>query len=147
MTAPALADEQLAQLKVLMIYPAAFTYHEAVVPQEEQIDLAVAFLVHGDLRLVAADVLQVACQHASAQQADLGPSVKRFRIEGDYEEEYFPGLSGGAVQAEAWCARAEALRSEVTLAGRSGLLRSPVAGMVSGANPVPVFTVARRSQE
>lgn len=139
-----LTPEQLAELRVYAT-AAALKYHDQVVPEAERVDLAASFAVHGDLRLVAADVLEAACLHAKGVAgAATAERVKRFRVEGEYEEEYFAGGSVEGANAESWCARASSLKDQVT-AGRQpgGLIRSPVAGMLSGGSRTPVFQVTR----
>ncbi|GAA5503013.1 hypothetical protein Dxin01_02762 [Deinococcus xinjiangensis] len=139
MTTPILTDSQLAQLKVLAT-AAALTYHDTTVPEGERVDVAASYAVHGDLRLVAADVLEVACLHAKREVADHPAPVKRMK-DGGEEIEFFASASKVEVSAGGWCDRASRLRKEAE--SKAGLIRSPVAGMRSGANPAPVFTVGR----
>ena len=147
MTAPALSTEQLAQLKVLMTYPAALKYHDTVVPEDERVDLAVAFAVHGDLRLVAADVLRVACLSASGEPDLTTAATKKIKVGPiEIEKAVKAGIQISQLNADAWCRRASELMAACALAGRSGLLRSPVAGMASGSNPQPVFVVQGRTK-
>lgn len=82
----------------------------------ERLDVALA--EYGDLRLVAAYVLDTACQAArlkAAEDASLaGPQVKRLKIDGELEREFFaPGTPAGVQQGDAWCGAAERLRTEV----------------------------------
>lgn len=144
----ALTEEQLAALRVHAT-AAALAYHDRDVPEGERVDLAASFAVHGDLRLVAADVLEAACLHLQGvDAAGATERVKRFRVEGQYEEEYFAGASTEGVSAAAWCARAERLRAEVKAEKRTGgLIRSPLAGMLSGGSGAPVFRITRSEVE
>ena len=142
MTAPALTDAQLAQLRVLAT-AAALTYHDTTVPEGERVDVAESYAVHGDLRLVAADVLEAACLHAQAQAADGPAQIKRLK-DGGEELEFFATVSADQVQSGAWCERSARLRKEA--GRRSGLVRAPLAGMRSGSQAEPVFTVTRRTE-
>lgn len=142
MTAPALTDAQLAQLRVLAT-AAALTYHNSTVPEGERVNVAESYAVHGDLRLVAADVLEAACLHASKAASGSSGGVKRIKIDGELEVEKFAATSADSVTAETWCARAARLRAEVKASGAGGgrLVASPLAGMRSGSRPVPVFRI------
>lgn len=92
----------------------------ALEPEEEPraLKLDMALAEYGDLRLVAAYVLETVCEKArtdAAAAAEGVEQVKRYRAEGDYEEEYFaPGDSADVVQAGLWCSRAAELRAAVS---------------------------------
>lgn len=92
----------------------------ALEPEEEARDLRLdmALAEYGDLRLVAAYVLESVCERAqtdAAEDAEGVEQVKRFRAEGDYEEEYFaPSTPADVVQAGLWCDRAAELRADVS---------------------------------
>lgn len=95
----------------------------------ERLDVALA--EYGDLRLVAAYVLETACQAArlkAAEDASLArPQVKRLKIDGELEREYFaPGTPAGVQQGDAWCRQAAALRAEVARPPRPTRPRSVV---------------------
>ena len=142
MTAPALTDAQQAQLRVLAT-AAALTYHNTTVPEGERVDVAESYAVHGDLRLVAADVLEAACLHAQGHPTAAAQAATRKIKIGPIELERAASttVSAEQVNAGAWCERASRLRKEA--GRRSGLVRSPLAGMRSGSSPEPVFTVTR----
>lgn len=137
----ALTDEQLAQLRVHAT-AAALTYHDQVLPEGERVDLAASFAVHGDLRLVAADVLEAACLHVQGRP---GPeqtgAVKKIKL-GALEIERAAPTTAASDQnnATAWCERAARLRKQAE--SRAGLIRSPVATMHS-SNSEPVFCVTQ----
>lgn len=143
MTAPALTDEQQAQLRVLAT-TAALAYHDASVPEGERVDVAASYALHGDLRLVAADVLEAACLHARQQPGSNAAGATRKIKVGPIEVEKVVSAATDptSVLASAWCERATRLRKEAS--SRTGLIRSPVAGMVGGSNPDPVFRVTRQ---
>ncbi|KQR40752.1 hypothetical protein [Deinococcus sp. Leaf326] len=92
----------------------------ALEPEEEKrsLKLDMALAEYGDLRLVAAYVLETVCEQArtgAAAAAEGVEQVKRFRAEGDYEEEYFaPSTPADVVQAGLWCDRAAELRVTVS---------------------------------
>lgn len=126
-----LTSEQLRRVQFL-VQPAAWAFHETL-PDEQAADLEVALAETGDLRLVAAYVLDVVAQAAGrAGAAASAGQVKRFRVEGEYEEEYFAGTSVEAGDAQAWATRAAQLRADVK--GELDLRDQP--GTVSG--PVEV---------
>lgn len=107
----ALTDAEQKRLRVL-VTPAAWAAHEAL-PEVERVSLEDAFEVHGDLSLVAADVLEAACLKARAGAAGVKGGVKRLRVEGEMEVEYTAGGGADGACADAWCARAAALRAQV----------------------------------
>lgn len=85
---------------------------------QQGVKLDMAAAEYGDLRLVAAYVLDrvaaKATQDAAEAAAEGGEQVKRYRAEGDYEEEYFaPAPSVDTVAAGLWGARATGLRDTV----------------------------------
>lgn len=138
MTLPALTDAELAQVKVYA-GAAALRYHNSTLPEESRVDLSVSFAVHGDLRLVAADVLEAVCLHASGQPTG-SAAAKRIKV-GKIEIEKAASTARSELQvnAEAWCARAVRLRQDA--GRRTGLIRSPLATMRAGGNPVPTFSI------
>lgn len=107
----------IARVAFLVREPAwaAWLLEPAQEKRDLQLDLALA--EYGDLRLVAAHVLETVCEQArkdAAAAAEGAEKVKRFRAEGEYEEEYFaPGDSADVVQAGLWCSRAAELRAAV----------------------------------
>ncbi|WP_027459268.1 hypothetical protein [Deinococcus murrayi] len=141
-----LTAEQEAAVRVYAT-AAAWAYHKDTLPEEGQVDLAASFLVHGDLRLVAADVLDAAALHASKQAAEGGGGVKRVKIEGEVEVERFAKPHTSSVDASAWSDRAVQLRQQVSRAGRSGPVPSPLAGIRTGGNTEPVFRVTQPLRE
>lgn len=102
-----LTDEQLTELRVL-VGPGAWAAHEAL-PSGQQADTAVAFTVLGDLRLVAAEVLE-----AVAAQAGAGGSASKVKV-GPLELSLLPdeGLTS-------WLARAARYRALATGSGVPG---------------------------
>ncbi len=103
-----LDTDQLKRLRVL-VTPAAWTAHEAL-SAGERVDPEEAMAVYGDLRLVAAGILRavaLSAQQASAQASEA--KVKRFRVEGEYEEEYFGSTDAQSAQAAAWLQLAQQL--------------------------------------
>ena len=110
----ALSDADLKRLKVL-VSPAAWAAHQAL-PEAERVSLEDALEVHGDLRLVAADVLETVCLKAQ-QVAVVAPGKKRVKV-GKIEIEKAAVGTASAAQAPAWCALAARLRQQ---AGGSGV--------------------------
>lgn len=108
-------DAELRRLRVL-VTPAAWAAHQAL-PEAEQISLPDALEIHGDLRLVAADVLETVCLKAREQNVASTGGLKRLKIEGELEVEY---AAGGGASADAWCERAAALHAQVQTS-RSGV--------------------------
>lgn len=106
-----------AQLKTLRTYvtPAAWAAHQAL-PADEQVSVDDAFDVHGDLRLVAADVLETVSLKA-AEKAVVAPGKKKIKVDVIEVEKAAVGTVSGP-QAEAWYKLAERLRSQ---AGGSGV--------------------------
>lgn len=104
MTAPALDMEALE----VLVGAAAWTAHQAL-PPEQQVKVDVAWRVYGDVRLVAADVLETVCQEARRTAAGGPQTVKRMK-DGTEEMEFFAGTSASAEDASAWCQRAADLR-------------------------------------
>ena len=148
MTAPApitLTPEQLTAVRTYAT-AAALNYHDAQVPEDDRVDLYAAWIVHQDLRLVAADVLEAACLRASQQAAGTSAGeVKRVKVEGEVETEFFASTPVDSVTASSWCARAERLRKQASslTGGGSRIVPSPLAGMVAGGNTEPVFRITR----
>lgn len=148
MTAPAdptpLTDAQLRQLKVL-VGPDAWAYHQTLT---EQVDPAAALEVHGNLKLVAADILELACTKASGSSVDeQAGQLKRMKIDGEVEEEYFQASTSAAVNANAWCAKAARYRKEAALPGGVRVVPSPLAGMRTGGSGDPVFCITKPTRE
>ncbi|MCD0175202.1 hypothetical protein IHN32_04470 [Deinococcus sp. 14RED07] len=111
MTAPepdVLPQEVQDELEV-MVGPDAWAYHQGL--PAGQVDVVRAYRVRRSVRLVAADVLTATA--AAAQDTPDGdgtPKVKRFKVDGEYEEEYFPGTSPLSAAAARWFTRAAELR-------------------------------------
>lgn len=99
-----------------LVTPAPWAYYED--REDLEVDLDEALHQLGDLRLVAAYVLDLAAGAArkDAAQASAG-QVKRMK-DGDGEMEYFPATHASEVDAVGWAALAEGLRSEVRAEGR-----------------------------
>lgn len=143
MAPPALTEEQLALVKAYAT-AAALNYHDSQVPQADRVDLPLSFLVHGDLKLVAADVLEAACFQASKGAATGSGGIKRVKIEGEVEVEKFAATSVDSVTATSWCDRAARLRKEATALPRGPRpVPSPLAAGRMGSNPNPVFGITR----
>lgn len=146
MTAPAspppLTAEQLRHLQVL-VGPDAWAYHETL---GEQVDPAAALEVHGTLKLVAADILDLAGTGASGVDEQPG-QLKRLRIEGKYEEEYFQAGSAQAVRAGTWCTKAARYRKEAASPAGVRVVPTPLAGMRAGGPGEPVFRLTAPAQE
>lgn len=143
MDAPDLTDAQLRTLQVF-VTAAAWAYHEERLSDTERVDPAPALAVLGDLRLVAADILDAAALHASKQATGGSGGLKRVKIEGEIEVEQFAPVHTASVDASTWAALAERLRAQVSRAGRSGPVPSPLAGMRTGSSGGPTFGVTRR---
>ncbi|MBZ9713755.1 hypothetical protein [Deinococcus multiflagellatus] len=112
MAAPEPLPEEVQDELEVLVGPDAWTYHEALTTG--RVDVARAYRVRRDVQLVAADVLTAAA--AAAQGVAAGQAegkVKRFRIEGKYEEEYFPSTSVDGAAAARWLALAETYRLAV----------------------------------
>lgn len=111
MTAPqpdGLPQEVQDELEV-MVGPDAWAYHAAL--QTGQVDVVRAYRVRRSVRLVAADLLTAAAAAAQDQAAlTAAGTVKRFRVDGEYEEEYFPGTSPLSAAATRWLTLAAGLR-------------------------------------
>ncbi|GHG21492.1 hypothetical protein GCM10017784_11240 [Deinococcus indicus] len=111
-----LSADDLKRLRVL-VTPAAWAAHEAL-DAAEKVDLELAFEVYGDVRLVAADVLEAVCLHARMAAANT-PGKKRLKL-GSIEIEKAATASGDTARAEAWCALATRLRDDATGSGVPG---------------------------
>lgn len=141
---PPLTAEQLRHLQVL-VGPDAWTYHGTLA---EQVDPAAALEVHGTLKLVAADVLDLACTNASGRSVDeQAGQLRRMRIDGEVEEEYFQASTSAAVNANAWCTKAARYRKEAAAPPGARLVASPVAGMRAGPTGDPVFGITNPVRE
>lgn len=98
----------------LLVQPAAWGYHQAL-PESSQADLDMAFEEFGDAHLVAAYVLSVACEAAQkAAAVASGGQIKRLES-GSEKIEYFQSANDLSADAGTWCARAQALRDQVSL--------------------------------
>lgn len=99
----------------------AWAAWETLNPPADALDLAYA--EYGDLRLVAAYVLETVCSDARTKAADLTAQTKRIKV-GPIELEKAVGNSTKlAAQADDWCARAAALRAETASATRQTSVR------------------------
>lgn len=112
----ALSADDLKRLRVL-VTPAAWAAHEAL-DSTERVDAELAFEVHGDVRLVAADILETVCLKARGA-ALTAPGKKRFKIEGIEIEKAATGTVSAA-NADAWCALAGRLRDQAAGSGVPG---------------------------
>lgn len=136
-----LTDEQLAELKVWAM-PGFLAYHNEVLPESDRIDPEAYLSVLKDLRLVAAEMLEVVCLDLGKADAESRKrQLKRIK-DGSEELEFFQGESALAAQAGKACERAAWLRGQVNGIGFRPL-PSPLATMRSGSNPTPVFTIPR----
>lgn len=118
MTAPAgpLSDEQERQVQV-MVGPAAWTAH-LLLPMGQQVEPAEALALLGDLRLVAAEVLE-AVALSQGGVAATAESVAGFKV-GPIEIKSGAGAGGAAaVNAASWLSRAARLRREARLGQRA----------------------------
>lgn len=113
-----LTESDLKQLQVL-VTPAGWLAHQAL-PPLNQIDAELTYGVYGDLRLVAADMLDAACL-AARQVAAVAPGKRRIKV-GEIELERAAGGSPDAVNADSWCALATRLRELATGSGVPGPL-------------------------
>lgn len=111
-----LSEAELKQLQVL-VTPAAWVAHQAL-PDASRIDPELAFSVYGDLRLVAADMLEAACL-AARQVAITAPGKKRIKV-GEIEIEKAGTGTVSAANADAWCAAAARLRDQAAGSGVPG---------------------------
>ena len=112
----ALSADDLKRLRVL-VTPAAWAAHEAL-DSAEQVDAELAFEVHGDVWLVAADILETVCLKARGV-ALTAPGKKRFKIEGIEIEKAATGTVSAA-NADAWCTLAGRLRDQAAGSGVPG---------------------------
>lgn len=112
----ALSADDLKRLRVL-VTPAALAAHETLDPAE-QVDAELAFEVHGDVRLVAADILETVCLKARGV-AVTAPGKKRIKV-GEIEIEKAGTGTVSAANADAWCAAAARLRDQAAGSGVPG---------------------------
>lgn len=112
----ALSDADHKRLQVL-VTPAAWAAHQAL-DASVRVDLDGALEVYGDVRLVAADVLEAACL-AARRTAATTPGKKRIKV-GQIEVEKAAAGTTSAVDADAWCAIAARLRTLATGSGVPG---------------------------
>lgn len=108
MTAPDLQFD-VGELR-LLVGPAAWRAHNAL-PEEERVDIELAYRVYGSLTLVAADILEVVCHAAKRGATSGGQQVKRLK-DGTDELEFFQAASAEAVDASTWCDKADRFRLE-----------------------------------
>ena len=111
-----LSDADLKRLRVL-VTPAAWAAHEAL-DAAEKVDLELAFEVYGDVRLVAADILETVCLKARGA-ALTAPGKKRLKV-GKIEIEKAATGSASTANADAWCALAARLRDQAAGSGVPG---------------------------
>lgn len=111
-----LSDADLKRLRVL-VTPAAWAAHEAL-DAAEKVDLELAFEVYGDVRLVAADILETVCLKARGA-ALTAPGKKRLKV-GKIEIEKAATGSASSADADAWCALAARLRDQAAGSGVPG---------------------------
>ncbi|GAA5514775.1 hypothetical protein Dcar01_03536 [Deinococcus carri] len=120
----ALTDAELKRLRVL-VTPPAWAAHNAL-PEAEKVNVEDAFEVYGDLRLVAADVLEAACLKASSTAAT-APGKRRIKV-GPIELERSAAGTVDGIQATTWCALATRLREEASGSGFPGPVFTEVEG-------------------
>ncbi|GHG34434.1 hypothetical protein GCM10017784_30290 [Deinococcus indicus] len=111
-----LSADDLKRLRVL-VTPAAWAAHE-VLDAAGKVDLELAFEVYGDVRLVAADVLEAVCLKARGA-ALTAPGKKRLKV-GKIEIEKAATGSASSANADAWCALAARLRDQAAGSGVPG---------------------------
>lgn len=111
-----LSADDLKRLRVL-VTPAAWAAHEALDPAEK-VDAELAFEVYGDVRLVAADILETVCLKARGA-ALTAPGKKRLKV-GKIEIEKAATGSASSADADAWCALAARLRDQAAGSGVPG---------------------------
>lgn len=111
-----LSDADLKRLRVL-VTPAAWAAHEAL-DAAEKVDAGLAFEVYGDVRLVAADILETVCLKARGA-ALTAPGKKRLKV-GKIEIEKAATGSASSADADAWCALAARLRDQAAGSGVPG---------------------------
>ncbi|WP_303100728.1 hypothetical protein [Deinococcus sp.] len=110
-----MTPEQLARVRFLVRADAWAEWEKLGQPPDT---LDMALTEYGDLRLVAAYVLETVCadlrrQNAAAAEA-LGGQTKSYEAVGEWKEEFFaPGESSLSVTADLFCSRADALRQQV----------------------------------
>lgn len=132
-----LNSDQLAELREL-ITPAGQLAYDAL-PENLQLNLDVRLrMVGGDLNLLAAAMLRVLCQQATLTAAGAtSGNVKRFKVDGEYEEEYFAPTSVESATASNWCALAAALETASAGSGVPGPRLTPLGrespGLTAGA--------------
>lgn len=109
------ADTQ-ARLERL-VGPVAWAYYADL----EELDVGGLLTDYGgDVRLVAADVLEYAAESRATRAATGAQALKAFKVPGEYEEEYFaPPVTADGLNVQAWREKAVALRNEVRRAARS----------------------------
>ena len=115
-----LNSDQLAELREL-ITPAGQLAYDAL-PDDLKLNLDVRLrMVGGSLPRLGAAMLRVLCQQASLDAAAVSTgNLKRMKIDGEYEEEYFAPTSVESVTAGNWCALAAALEGMVAGSGVPG---------------------------
>lgn len=115
-----LSADQLAELREL-VTPAGQKAFDAL-PDDLKPNLEVRYrMVGGDLRLVAAAMLRVLCQQQQVKAAEVSTgNLKRFKVDGEYEEEYFAPTSAERVTADNWCTLASALEAQAAGSGVPG---------------------------
>ena len=111
-----LSADQLKRLRVL-VTPAAWAAHE-VLSAVDRVDAEMAFEVHGDVRLVAADILETVCLKARGA-ALTAPGKKRLKV-GKIEIEKAATGNASSANADAWCALAARLRDQAAGSGVPG---------------------------
>lgn len=97
-----MTPEQETQLKALVLYPEALAY-------ASQLDVDALLTLHGDVRLVAAEVLAYAC---TAKRGAAGESGAVDIKLGSLSLKTSGSTTADSTAADAWCARAALLRSE-----------------------------------
>lgn len=97
----------------LLVRPDGWAAVEAAQPDEAQRQALFDALLaeYTDDRLVAAYLLELACQHLREQASQASASAKRVKV-GPIEIERTQTLPAAAVQADSLCAHAAALRRE-----------------------------------
>ncbi|CAM4238066.1 hypothetical protein [Deinococcus marmoris] len=123
------ADE-LARVR-FHVRPDAWTAWLLLVPEpaDQTAQLDQALDVEGDLRGVAAYLLETVCAQAHFQAATAPAAATQIKV-GKIELKRAQGSSAAAVQGDDWCSRAATLRGQLAegarLARRQGSMSIPV---------------------
>lgn len=97
-----------------LVQPDAYSAWEVLMPDPAgTASLDVALAEYGDVRLVAAYVLERVCQDARLKATEVTAQVKRIKVGPIELEKVVKEGNDLSVKADQWCARAAALRRQV----------------------------------